>query len=137
SKPHLFEKVLDIFLRNPEMRRGINLVIADGKAKKVLETKPDSEQVPVTYLDSILENSFANATEVEPVKIGDVHADLLDKESYVLPRLIPEEKSTKSKGAAVFRGNEKQMVGVLDAGETKGMNLITGKAEEGVINIAI
>lgn len=137
SKPYLFTKVLDIFMRNPEMRRSINVVIADGSAKKVLETKPDSEKVPITYLDSVMENSFANATEVDPVKIGDVHGDSLERVSYVLPRVIPEEKSSKSKGAAVFNGHNQQMVGILDSSETKGMNLITGKAEEGVINIAM
>ncbi|MEN1969515.1 Ger(x)C family spore germination protein [Lentibacillus sp. N15] len=137
ERPYLFGKVMDIFLRNPEMRRSIKVVVTDGKASDVLNTKPESEKIPIIYLDSIMENSFTNASEIEPVKIGTVHENLMNKLSYVLPQIIPKEKSMESKGAAVFKGYNNQMIGSLNGLDAKGLNLITGKAQEGVIKIAI
>ncbi|MTW87125.1 Ger(x)C family spore germination protein [Virgibacillus dakarensis] len=135
--PYLFGEMIDIFLRNPEMRRSIKVVIAEGKAEDVLNTKPESEKIPVIYLDSLMDNSKEIASEVEPVKIGKVHEFLLDEMSYVLPRVIANKKSIESEGSAVFHGYTNRMIGTLDGAETKGMNLITGKAKQGVINISL
>ncbi|MBT2217771.1 Ger(x)C family spore germination protein [Virgibacillus dakarensis] len=135
--PYLFGEMMDIFLRNPEMRRSIKVAVADGKAEDVLNTKPESEKIPAIYLDSVMENSFENDSGMEPVKIGEVHEFLMGKMSYVLPRIIAREKSVESEGSAVFQGYNNQMIGTLNDAETKALNLIIGKAKQGIINISL
>ncbi|MEW9676095.1 Ger(x)C family spore germination protein [Lentibacillus sp. L22] len=137
EQPYLFGKVMDMFLRNSEMRRNIKVVIANGQASKVLDTKPQSEKIPIIYLDDILENSVANITEIQPIVNGDVQDKLLNKLSYILPLVTPKKKSIESMGAAVFNGYNNQMIGVLNGLETEGLNLITGNGKEGNIKIAI
>ncbi|MGY0694614.1 Ger(x)C family spore germination protein [Virgibacillus sp. FSP13] len=135
--PDLFGSIMDFFLRNPEMRRSIKIMISDGNAKKILDTKPENEKLPAMYLDLVMENSFKTAAEVEPVRIGRVHEYLLDETSYVIPRVTSVEKSIKYDGVAVFQGYGNRMVGILSGEETKGLNLINGEVQEGAIKIQL
>ncbi|MFC4559429.1 Ger(x)C family spore germination protein [Virgibacillus kekensis] len=135
SKPNLFSNAMDLVIRNYNMRRVVNVVISDGPAKEILETEPKAEKLPVFYFQSIMENSFKNAEVIEPVTIGQIHKFLLSKMSFVLPRVRKMGEKLDYEGLSVFQGHNDQMVGVLNALETKGYNLLMGQVKGGTLEI--
>ncbi|MBP2257712.1 Ger(x)C family spore germination protein [Virgibacillus alimentarius] len=136
-EPEIFASILDIFIRDQEMRRGIKIMIAKNKAKELLEIKPEPEQLPVRYLDMISDNNYKSIDMIDPVTLGNVHDFLLNNKSYVLPKISLSENEVDYKGAAVFHGLNDNMVAELTAQETKGMNLVKGDVNGGVIKFKV
>lgn len=137
KEPNLIASLLDIYIRDQEMRRGVKVLIAEGEAKHILDVEPKTERFPVKFINSIIENSDRSIVIIDPVKIGKVHKFLLEKSSYVLPRVLFTGKGMDEVGVAVFHGYNNKMVGVLNGEETKGLNLITQKNKNGVITFDI
>ncbi|GGJ64264.1 Ger(x)C family spore germination protein [Virgibacillus salexigens] len=135
KEPKLFGDILDIFIRDHEMRRGIRLVIVEGEAKKALDIKPDNENIPALYIDALMENNYKNAGSLKPVHIGDVQELLLSKLSYVLPEIHIANKMLQYKGAAVFDGSTNQLIDSLSEPETKGYGFLTEDSSEGALEI--
>lgn len=134
----LFSSVMDILIRDQQIRRGVSVMIADGKAKNVIDVQPSLEDLPAMFIDSVLKNSSEDLDINRTVDVGAVHGYLLDRDSYALPRVKPVgEKQIGVKGAAVFNGKKNQLVGMLDAQETKGLNLATQKHYGGMIEFKI
>ncbi|GAB3043335.1 Ger(x)C family spore germination protein [Virgibacillus ainsalahensis] len=137
KEPGLFGNVMDVFLRDQEMRRGIHIVIAAEDAKGLFDINPKNEQFPVRHIESILENSDRNSAIIDPVRLGDVHEYLLMEQSFILPQMvITEDNKIGNEGVAVFRGKNNQLVGSLDGDETKGLNFITGENQEGILEVS-
>lgn len=131
-----FGPLMDVYLRDHEMRRGMKVLIAKGKAKALLDNQPPNERFPAAYIDSVSNNSYKNARMHQPVRIGDVHEYLLEKQSFTLPRIIKGgDKEIKIAGSAVFSGNTNALAGYLGEEETEGLNLLTGKLRGGVLEI--
>lgn len=137
SSPNVFSNAMDLFIRNYDMRRGVNVLISDGKAKKVLDAEPDSEKLPVMYVQSIMENSFKKADVIKPLRIGQVHQYLLNQSSYVIPRVSINENRLDYEGLSVFHGYNNRMIGTLNSEETKGYNLIEGNTKGGTIKVQL
>src|SRR5699024_268208 len=51
----LFASMLDLFIRDQEMRRIIKVIIVEDKAKDVLEVDPKPEKLPVVHVDMTTE----------------------------------------------------------------------------------
>ncbi|MUV38564.1 Spore germination protein GerLC [Lentibacillus sp. JNUCC-1] len=141
EKTDLFESVLDFFLRDMELRRDIKVMVKDGEsgqAKDILEVNPAVELLPTLYVNEITENVGKTIRMMPPVTVGDVHGDILEEFSYVLPKInVVSEKKLEYEGAAVFNGMANQMVGTLDAEEIKGLNLVTRKNRSSVIEFMV
>lgn len=135
--PRLFSSIMDIFIRDQEMRRSIKVVISEGKAKKLLEIKPASENLPAVYIESVMENNAKSIEVGNPVKMGNIHQFLLDRSSFSIPRVVPDENRLKTNGLAVFHGNDNKMIGMLNGKETKGLNLIKEKNKGGSVKFEI
>lgn len=136
-EPGLFASIMDLYVRDQEMRREIRVLISEGEAKKIMEIKPSGATLPARYINSLLENNNKTIRLLEPVRMGDIHEYLLDRTSYVIPHVQADGNILNSKGAAVIQGNSNKMVGSLTATETKGLNLITGKNSGGTIKFEI
>src|SRR5699024_6422395 len=111
----LFASMLDLFIRDQEMRRIIKVIIAEDKAKDVLEVDPKPEKLPVVHVDMTTENAFKSMDMIQPVILGRLHSYLLNDNSYVLPRISVRDKDVDYTGVVVFNGLSNQMVGSLDA----------------------
>ncbi|MBU5466046.1 Ger(x)C family spore germination protein [Virgibacillus sp. MSJ-26] len=135
--PELFASMLDVFIRDQEMRRGIKIIIAEGEAKNILDIDPKPEKLPVMHIDMITDNSYKSIEIIEPVTLGRLHDYLLHKNSYVLPKISINNDGIDYSGAAVFDGTNDKMVGTLNGLETKGMNLIKGDTKEGMIKFKV
>ncbi|ASN07024.1 Ger(x)C family spore germination protein [Virgibacillus necropolis] len=135
--PQLFESIMDVYIRNNEMRRSVKVVVSKDEAKNVLGVEPEAESLPAVYIDSVMEINSKTLDIFDPVEMGEIHQLLLTKSSYVIPRVIPEDNRVKNKGAAVIHGHTSKMVGVLTGNETVGLNLITKSNTGGYIKFEI
>lgn len=133
KKPNLIASLLDLYIRDQEMRRGIKVLVSEGKAKNILEIEQKTEKYPVKFINMTIENSEKSLEVIKPVSIGRLHGFLLNNNSYVLPRVLPTDKGMEDRGVAVFHGTNNKMVGTLNGRETRGLNLIKEKNHNGII----
>ncbi|MGM0942916.1 MAG: Ger(x)C family spore germination protein [Bacillota bacterium] len=136
-EPNLFGSIMDLFIRDHEMRRGIRIVIAEGEARKILDIKPDNEKIPALYLDSLMENNYKNAGSLKPVHIGELQELLLSERSYSIPEVHFADKFIQYKGAAVFYGVTNEMVDSLMGEEAKGLAFLTETSTDGSIKVNV
>ncbi|WP_067725151.1 Ger(x)C family spore germination protein [Oceanobacillus damuensis] len=136
EKEGLFVDIMDVFLRQPGMRRGILLAIADGndqKAKGLLDIEPEHEKIPARYISELMENPATPET-IEPFRVGDIQEKLLNNRSFTIPQLaIFSDNSINYDGVAVFDGHTSKIVDTLKGDEVKGLNYITGKEQLGSV----
>lgn len=132
STPHLFSNLIDVYVRSPEMRRGIKVVISE-EAKLLLNARPKAEKLPAIYIESLLEKSARRTGLYKPKVIGDIHEEILKNSSYVLPKIIPVDDRIEYEGGVVFHGTLDHMVGSLTDKEMIGLNLILGKNKSGTL----
>ncbi|MGM8364307.1 Ger(x)C family spore germination protein [Virgibacillus sp. W0181] len=132
--PHLFSSILDTYIRDPEMRRGIYVVIAE-EAKPLLESHPKAQKMPAIFIESLLKASADRAGLLTPKIIGDVNEHLIRKSSYVLPMITPMESRIKYNGGGVFHGYKDQMVGTLTDKEMIGLNFVLTESKGAILEV--
>ncbi|MBB6453359.1 spore germination protein [Salirhabdus euzebyi] len=125
--------ILDHFIRYHEMRRATKVMIAKGSAKEILEVEPKNERLPAIYIDSISVNNFKNSRMVPVSRIGDLHEQLLNENSYTIQKVEKGEETVKVVGNAVIEGKTNSLIGFLEAEGTEGMNFLTGEIQGGII----
>ncbi|API93534.1 Ger(x)C family spore germination protein [Virgibacillus sp. 19R1-5] len=140
KEPELLSKVMDVFIRDHEMRRGIKVAIAkEGlQAKDILDVSPKDQKVPALYIESLMESNYKNAKSLAPVPVGQLRELMLDNRSYTLPEIeIMDDKALKYKNAAVIRAQKNLMVGSLSDKETMGLTLLTEDDQNAPINVNV
>lgn len=133
STPNLFPSIMDVFFRNHEIRRVTKVMIAEGKAKEILDIMPEHEKVPSLYMDTLLDINLQNIGILRPVELGDIHELLLNDSTFTLPKYIPGEKKLNYKGGTVYHGHEGKLVGTLSQEEIQGLNFVIGEYQGGPI----
>ncbi|MGI6587260.1 MAG: Ger(x)C family spore germination protein [Peptococcia bacterium] len=128
-------KYLDLFFRDPEPRLTSWLIVTRGKAKEVLDTKAELEQVPALSIAQLVE-ARAATSEISAVKLQDFMTRLMSKTTAPVASLLEveskgEEKIARLVGTAVFK--REKMVGSLDKAETRGLLWVLGKVQSGII----
>ncbi|MYL40384.1 Ger(x)C family spore germination protein [Virgibacillus salexigens] len=138
KEPNLIANIVDYFIRDHEMRRSIKLVIADGGAKEILNSKVENEHLPALYLESLMDNAYKNTESMKPVHIGEVQEMLLGNQSFVIPKVNMTDKNyIQYKDAAAFQGMSHKMVDSLSDEESKGLNFLTQHNQGGPIKIKV
>ncbi|MFJ8267734.1 Ger(x)C family spore germination protein [Peribacillus asahii] len=133
SKKGYFKDTLDFFVRDHEMRKVAKVMVAEGKARTVLEINPQHEKMPVLFIDSLSENIGKHGTSLPPINIGDVHSYLLKGNSFVIPRIVVKDNKGAIVGAAIFNSQDQKMIGTLNESETLALNFITEKVESAIL----
>lgn len=131
-----FANMLDYFLRNNDARRSVAIMISKGEAKQALDTLPQGEKTPVTFIQSISKNqdSFRMVPET---RIGDIHEFLLKKQSFIVQMVTEKDRFISLVGAAVMNGTKNNLSGFLDEQETEGYNFLRRGISEGVIEVSV
>ncbi|NOV03539.1 Ger(x)C family spore germination protein [Paenibacillus planticolens] len=129
--------ILDFFLRNSEMRRSVQILIADGKGSDILNIFPNNESTPIDYISSIAKNTQKTNFMLSESRIGDVHEYLIKHESFVLQTIKKEDGGVTLSGCALFDGKTKQFIGFLNGEETQGLNFITKRIKGGIVESKI
>ncbi|MBP1961511.1 Ger(x)C family spore germination protein [Paenibacillus aceris] len=125
--------ILDYYLRNSEMRRSVQILIADGKASDILGIFPNNESTPVDYISSIAKNNQKTNYMLSESRIGDVHEFLIKHESFVIQTIKKEDGGVTLNGSAIIDGKTKQLLGFLNGEETQGLNFITKRIKGGIV----
>ncbi|MBE7056146.1 MAG: Ger(x)C family spore germination protein [Ruminococcaceae bacterium] len=128
---------IDFFIRDYEARLNVPLLIADGEAGEILQTKPEGVGLISEFL-----NNMANVQSVQGLNVNTKMFDLVTNiSSWEKGTLIPlvktskegEKTTLKIDETAAFVGDT--MVGTLDGGQTRGVLWVMGLAKDGLINI--
>lgn len=125
-------QLLNLYLRNNEMRRTVYLTIAKGRGKDVLDAQTKNEDLPSLELLSLINNLTKSNHIAMPISIGTASENLATKRCFLVPRVVVHQKEMKLAGGAVINGKTGKMLGWLSEAETAGINLIlgSGKSEE-------
>jgi spore germination protein len=125
--------IIDFFLRNPETRRTIKVLIAKGKTREVFEIPDPMATNPALKLFEMTRNTKKTLRMAPELNLGDMSEKLTGETSFVIQRVVPSEKETKIAGAAVIKGKTRKMIGWLGEEEIEGLNWLSGKGEAGII----
>ncbi|GAA0351884.1 Ger(x)C family spore germination protein [Bacillus horti] len=136
AKKGMIAHLVDLYLRDHEMRRRVHILISRGEAKTLLEQKLQVEEIPAIAIKNINENYTAALQMLKYVEIGELSSKLVRSESYVLPRISSEGGADfKIAGGAVFDGKTNIMLGWLSETDVEGYNWIMGEANNGVLEV--
>ena len=125
KKEHLFSNLLDTYIRDVNLRRGIKVVVSKEKAKELLNFTTPNDKLPAMHIEELLEKSSDQLGFLKPRVVGDIEEDHLREKSYVLPYLDIKEY-LEYKYGAVFHGPKDKMVGILNDDEMNGLEMIEG-----------
>lgn len=134
--------LLDLTVRDPELRLLTYVFIAKGKAKDILEAQHKQEKFPAKALENMA--ITAPATSKSPqTRLLEVTKSLVSKtndpfvagiESMELLNGGSEKKQVKHSGTAVFK--EDKLIGWFNEKETRGLLWVLGEVKSGVIVVA-
>ncbi|MGG1553465.1 Ger(x)C family spore germination protein [Paenibacillus ferrarius] len=128
--------IMDYFLRDNEIRRGVKILITDGLAKDVLSVESLNEKYPIAYIESTINNIKNNNAMVPATRIGDLHEQLLKNNAYVIQRISSAHGKVSLTGAAVI-DNKNRFIGFLSDEETQGLNLLKGDVKGGTLEVKL
>ncbi|BAH41265.1 putative spore germination protein [Brevibacillus brevis NBRC 100599] len=129
---HRLESLLDLFLRDNEIRPSCLLLVSNGNARDVLETKKPGE-LPALNLLGIVDNRNRTAKILPPVSLAKLTAKLNSESSFLLQNVAASNKEVKFEGAAVINGKTKKWAGFLNEMDLEGITWITGKGKGGLV----
>lgn len=124
-------KVLDFFIRDPEMRSRTKVFITKGDAKAVLDVIPRIEDYSSIYLAKTTNNARLVAKLIHWTDLGKAAQFLYEKNDFLLPYVQVSKDEVKNMGEAVFR--EDKMVGWLSGSDVEANKLIRNLYEGGVL----
>lgn len=129
----MLANILDVFIRQQYMRRGVMVAVTDTKAKDLLSVEVEHMKLPSINIIDMLEKDQTAVTK-EPARSGDVQEKLLSKRSYVLPLLtILPDHTVEYEGIGVMAEEPSKLVGTLTDGDAKGRHFIIGKSQRGSV----
>ena len=131
-------RYLDFFLRDPESRMTVRLMVAKGTAYNALSQQPYLEQAPAIDFTQLIETQHHNTSETPDVDLFDYLVARVSTGFVPVVPLISIEKTDEGTtsvvaGCAVIADG--RMVGELNGVQTRGMQWITGQAKSSIVNL--
>lgn len=122
--------VMDFFIRYPESHPTVNVLMADSSAEDILSTEQeDGKYIQARDIAELAKGGKYNGETVQTEMLDVINQLRGEGSSPYLPIVMQDGESIVSSGTAVFSGD--QLVADLDAQETRGLLLITGKLHNG------
>lgn len=116
-------KVLDFFIRDPEMRSRTKIFVTQGDAKAVLDVIPRIEDYSSIYLAKIINNARSTAKMIHWTDLGKAAQLLYQGDDFALAHVQVSKDEVKNIGAGVFR--EDKLVGWINGTEVEAGKLIS------------
>ncbi|HOB19311.1 MAG TPA: Ger(x)C family spore germination protein [Candidatus Atribacteria bacterium] len=127
------EKVMDFFLRDPEMRRRVKIFISKGEAKRILDVLPRIEDYASMYLSLIPLNVKKTSRMATDTDLGELIINIHSGLDFVLPKVEAIKDEIKSSGGAAIKNGK--MVGWLTELELEAVKLMRNLYRGGVITV--
>ena len=125
------DKMADFFLRHREIRPKVDIYIAEGSAKKILDVNPKIEDHSAAYLKHLLLNSDRSSRIVHKADLRTTMNCIRAGHDFVLPKVEANKEEIKIKGGAIFK--KAKMVGWADEMDIESINFIRNLYRGGVI----
>ncbi len=129
----MLKEMLDSVERNYAMSRRINVLVAKGTAKEVLNVQSEFEADVGMYLSKISEAAEGTA-RFNPITLGRLLQHLHDDKNALMPRVIPGEKDIKIAGSGVIKNY--QLIGWLGEIENRSIMFLEDMIKSDVIIVA-
>ncbi len=131
------QKYIDFFLRDPETRLTVLVLVAKDKAGEILDVEPQLQKIPAMDITNILEAQSATSQSSQ-VKLEQFLTRLMSKTTAPIAPLIEisgegSEKVALISGMAVFKKDK--LAGQLNAIETRGLLWVIGEVKSGIIDV--
>jgi spore germination protein KC len=131
-------KYLDFFMRDPETRLNVCVLVAKDTAAGVLEAKSKLERVPANSISLMLDSEAKANSQAMDIRLRNFKESLqLNTVAPVAPIIEVSEENGKElailNGTAVFKRDK--MVGTLDKSEGRGLMWVLGKVKSGIIEV--
>ncbi|MHB8061016.1 MAG: Ger(x)C family spore germination protein [Ruminiclostridium sp.] len=131
------QKYIDFFIRDPETRLNVLVLVSKGSASEVLDVKSELEKIPALNISNLIEGQAATS-QTSSVKLKDFLTQLMSKTTAPVAPLIEvsgegEKKTVLVSGTAVFKKDK--LVGQLDKNETRGLLWAINKVKSGIIAV--
>ncbi|MFC0471106.1 Ger(x)C family spore germination protein [Halalkalibacter kiskunsagensis] len=132
AREGIIKHLIDLFIRDHEMRRDVLVLISEGKGYEILENKLPLETTPALSINMISDNA-GRSHKTPPQKfIGELINNIISDQSYIVPRIVQTEEFNVA-GAAVFLGKENKMVGWLGEYDVQGYGWVTSEIENEIV----
>lgn len=132
------QKYIDFFMRDPETRANVLVLVSEGSAADVLNVKSELEKIPANNISKLI-NIYADSTsETRAIKINEVIPALMSRTTSLTLPFIKISKNNGEKTAmisdtAVFKRDK--LVGRMNKTEGRGLMWVLGKVKSTIINV--
>lgn len=122
---------IDFFIRDPEPRNNIYLLVSEGKAADILNIEPDIEKINGNYINNMIKSNFAVSQSAD-INLQEFLQNLISENtSSVTPLIRIEENKLVLGGGAIFKENK--YVGSLNEKEARGLLWILDRVKSGIL----
>lgn len=129
-------KYLDFFLRDPETRLNVYILVAQDSAGDVLNVESNIENIPAQNIKAMIEEESTFTSQTIAVHLSEFKDSLLVKTKAAVAPIVEisqgsDGEISKINGTAVFKGDK--LVGTLNKTEGRGLLWVLGKVKSGII----
>ncbi|MFJ8530932.1 Ger(x)C family spore germination protein [Bacillus sp. NPDC094106] len=132
ARAYSLNQLLDVFIRDNEMRPSSLVLISKGRASETLKSKEKGE-IPAFRLIEIGDNQYRSSRISPPMPLAKLPGKVQSGASFLLPNVIAVNGEVKYVGAAIIKGKTKKLRGFLNENELEGLTWITGKGKSGLV----
>ncbi|WP_078412035.1 Ger(x)C family spore germination protein [Priestia abyssalis] len=132
ARTYSLEQLMDLYLRDNEVRPSCLVFISKGQARNILESKEPGE-IPSFRLVGMVDNQYRTTKILPPVSLAKLEGKMQSGSSFLLQNIISANGEVKFAGAAVMNGKTKKLRGFLNERELDGIAWITGKGKGGLV----
>ncbi|MGG0722584.1 Ger(x)C family spore germination protein [Bacillus mycoides] len=132
ARTYNLTQLLDIYVRDNEMRPSCFIMVSKGLASDVLKSK-ESGEIPAFRLIEIEDNQYRSSRILPPMPLAKLPGKVKSGASFLLPNVISINGEVKYVGAAVMKGSTKKLRGFLNENELEGLMWITAKGKSGLV----
>lgn len=133
------QKYLDFFVRNPETRMNVWVLISQDTALEILSVKSELEKLPANNIGKLIQTEAAATSQTRAVRLRDFVVGLMSKTTASTAPFIKISKDGDKdvvmiSGTAVFKGDK--LIGSMSKREGKGLLWVLGDIKSGIIEVS-
>lgn len=131
-KRQKMEQLMDLVLRDNDIRPSTMVFISEGRADDTLISKR-TDEIPSFHIKEMINNQFRTSKVLHPVILSQLDSLMHAKKSYALQNLITADGDTVFSGAGIIKGDTGHLIGALSQEDTECLSWLTNKGKSGAI----
>lgn len=132
------QKYIDFFMRDPETRVDVLVLISENSAQDILNSITELEKVPASNIVKLVKGNAAATSQTMAVTLRDIIPGFMSKTAGSIVPFIKISNDGSNivpmiSGNAVLKGDK--LVGEMDKKEGRGLMWVLGKVKSGIIEV--